>query len=274
MTPKPIFNPEKGAMKVACFASGSGTNARKIIERGLEPDSRFKVTLLFSDVRDDRTHRSGDKMCRTKDIAEEYDIAYECIDIRDFYREKGVPRSDLSVRPEFDKRVVELIAPHKVDLMCNAGYMSIMTTPILEAYSSRIINVHPADLTIMEGPERKYVGIHVVEEAIMAGEKELRATTHVVREKVDHGEILVLSEPVPVKLPAGVAFKTLAEDNALRARVVNEHQDRLKMRGDWVIYPLTVQLIAEGRFSLDNGNVYFNGKQAPQGVRLPRDLSH
>ena len=274
MTPKPIFNPERGAMRVACFASGSGTNARRIIERGLEPDSRYKVVLLFSDVRDDRVTRSGEKMSRAKDIAEEYGVAYECIDIRDFYRERGAPRSDLSVRPEFDGMVVDLIASHRVDLVCNAGYMSIMTAPILEAYSGRIVNVHPADLTIMEGSERRYVGIHVVEEAILAGERELRATTHVVREKVDHGEVLVVSEPVPVRLPAGVALRELAEDKALLSRVVDEHQDRLKVRGDWVIYPLTVQLIAEGRFSLAKGSVYFDGKPAPQGVRLPRDLSH
>ncbi|MFH0850250.1 MAG: formyltransferase family protein [Candidatus Bathyarchaeota archaeon] len=274
MTPEPIFNPKKGAMRVACFASGSGTNARRIIARSLETDSWFEVVLLFSDVQDDRATKSGEKICRAKDIAEEYGIAYECIDIRDFYKKKGVPRSDLSVRPEFDKMVVEFIVSHNVDLICNAGYMSIMTQPILEAYSGRIINVHPADLTIMEGLERKYVGIHVVEEAIMAGEKELRATTHMVREKVDHGEILVVSEPVPVKLPAGVSVMELAEDKALRGRVVEEHQDRLKRRGDWVIYPLTVQLIAEGRFSLGKGKVYFNGKQVPQGVRLPRDLGH
>jgi hypothetical protein len=55
---------------------------------------------------------------------------------------------------------------------------------------------------------------------------------------------------------------------------VEEHQDRLKRRGDWVIYPLTVQLIAGGRFSLDRGKVYFDGRSAPKGVRLPRDLGH
>jgi folate-dependent phosphoribosylglycinamide formyltransferase PurN len=274
MTPEPIFNPEKGAMRVACFASGSGTNARKIIMRSMEPDSQFSVVLLFSDVRDDRTTKSGEKMCHTKELAEEYGIAYECLDIRDFYREKGLPRSDLSVRPEYDRMVLKLIKPHDVDFICNAGYMSIMTPPLLDAFAGRIINVHPADLTIMEGYERKYVGIHVVEEAIMAGEKELRATTHVVREKVDHGEILVISEPVPVKLPEGATLMELAEDKNLRSRVVKEHQEKLKERGDWIIYPLTVQLIAEGRFSLDKGKVYFNGRPVPQGVRLPRDLSH
>jgi folate-dependent phosphoribosylglycinamide formyltransferase PurN len=274
MSPKPIFDPAKGAMRVACFASGSGTNARRIIERSLEPGSGYRVALIFSDVRDDRVTKSGEKMSRAKEVADEYGIDYECIDIRDFYREKGVPRSDLGVRPQFDEMVAKRIAQHGIDLVCNAGYMSIMTGPMLDAYSGRIINVHPADLTIMEGPERKYVGIHVVEEAILADESELRATTHIVREKVDHGEILVVSEPVPMRLPRGVTVNELKEDRVLLGKVVEERQDRLKRVGDWVIYPLTVQLIAEGRFSLDRGAVYFDGKPAPMGVRLPRDLGH
>ncbi len=274
MSPKPIFDPAKGEMRVACFASGSGTNARRIIERSLKPGSGYRVALIFSDVRDDRVTKSGEKMSRAKEVADEYGTGYECIDIRDFYRERGVPRSDLGVRPQFDEMVAKRIAQHGIDLVCNAGYMSIMTWPLLDAYSGRIINVHPADLTIMKGSERKYVGIHVVEEAILAGEKELRATTHVVREKVDHGEILVVSEPVPVRLPRGATLEELGEDRALLGKVVEEHQDRLKCVGDWVIYPLTVQLIAEGRFSLDRGAVYFDGEPALRGVRLPRDLGH
>jgi len=271
---KPMYDPAGGAMRVACFASGSCTNARRIVERGLSPDSGYRVTLIFSDVRDDRLTKAGEKMSLGRDVAHEYGIRYEYIDIRDFYKHKGVPRSDLSVRPEYDAMIVERIAPYSIDLICNAGYMSIMTEPILDAYSGRIINVHPADLTIMEGGERKYIGIHVVEEAILTGEKELRATTHIVREKVDHGEILVVSEPVPVELPPGATVKELMAERALLGRVVEEHQDRLKRRGDWVIYPLTVQLIAEGRFSLEGGTVYFDGRPVPTGVRLPRNLGH
>jgi len=257
-------------MRVACFVSGSGSNARRIIERSLEGDSSYRVVLVFSDVKDGRTTRDRGKMCFGKDIAEEYGIAYEFEDIRDFYKARNTPRTDLKLRPEFDAKVVTNIAPHHVDLICNAGYMSIMTPVILDEYSGKIINVHPADLSIMEGFDRKYVGIHVVEEAIMAGENELRSTTHVVREKVDHGEILVVSPPVPVKLPDDITIGKLKEDTALRKKIVDEHQNRLKRRGDWVVYPLTVQLIGEGKFSLDGeGKVFFEGKYLPQGLRLP-----
>jgi folate-dependent phosphoribosylglycinamide formyltransferase PurN len=270
MKVKPIFSPKKGrTMRVACFMSGSGTNARKIIERSLKPDSRYRVVLIFTDIRDDRLNRGGEKMCRAKDIALEYGIAYECVDIRDFYSSRGVKRTDLSLRPKFDRLVVERIEPHGVDVIALAGYMSITTEPLLERYDGRILNVHPADLSIKEGGGRKYVGIHVVRDAILAGEGELRSSTHVVREKVDYGEVLVVSEPLPVTLPEGFDLEALVRDEGLLERVVDEHQDRLKEPGDWVIYPLTIQMIAEGRFALDGrGNVFLDSELKPNGLRL------
>ena len=264
-----LYDPKKGRkMRVACFMSGSGTNAKRILERSLKPDSRYEVTLIFTDVRDNRLKRSGDKLCKAKEISEEYDIVYVYEDIRDFYRSKGhKTRRDLSLRPEFDSRVLKKIAPYEIDLIALAGYMSITTWPLLESYSGRIINVHPADLSIMENDERKYVGIHAVREAIRAGESELRSTTHIVREKVDYGEILVVSEPLSVCLPTN--FVSLQEDDESLKRIVDEHQERLKERGDWVIYPLTIQMIAEGKFSLDfEGNVFYEEVKLDRGLRL------
>jgi len=265
-----IFDPlEHVPMRVACFMSGSGTNTRKIIEQSTRA-REYKVVLIFTDVRDDRLTNSREKRCRAKDIAEEYSIAYECVDIRDFYLNRGHrTRRDLSIRPEFDRMVLEKVEPYDIDVIANAGYMSIMTEPILERYSGKILNVHPADLSIMEGEERKFVGIHVVEEAILAGEQELRATTHVVRERVDYGEILVRSGSIHVELPDGVFLKILMQDKELLKRIVSEHQDRLKEHGDWIIYPLTLQMVAEGRFALDGkGNTYLDGKLAPKGFSL------
>ncbi|MCW3992800.1 MAG: formyltransferase family protein [Candidatus Bathyarchaeota archaeon] len=271
MGPHLIFDPSRGTpMRVACFMSGLGTNARRIIERSIEGASRYRVVVIFTDVRDDRRFKSGEKRCRAKDIAEEYGVAHECVDIRDFYRSRGRRmRRDLSLRPEFDLMVLVKIEPYDIDVIANAGYMSIMTEPLLDTYGGRILNVHPADLSVTEGGERKHVGMHAVRDAILAGERELRATTHVVRERVDYGEILVSSEPVGVELPEGVPLEHLRQDERMLRRVVGEHQRRLKERGDWVIYPLTLQMIAEGRFALDGrGNVYLDGVLAPRGLRL------
>ncbi|MCX6649503.1 MAG: formyltransferase family protein [Candidatus Bathyarchaeota archaeon] len=270
MAPTPIYRPAPGRlMRVACFMSGSGTNARKIIERSHQHGSSYRVELIFTDVKDEVLDRDGKKACRALDIAKEYGIDYECVDIMDFYSSRGhTSKKDLSLRPDFDRQVVAAIEKHSINLIALAGYMSITTKPLLDRYDGGVINVHPADLTIMASGERKYVGIHTVRDAILEGEREIRATTHVVREKVDNGEILVLSKPVAVKLPSGVTLDRLREDKELLKSVVEEHQDRLKREGDWTIYPLTVQMIGEGRFSLDNGAVYIDGKPAPGGLRL------
>jgi len=253
-------------MRVALFISGSGTNGLRIIEKSKEPDSNYDVSLIFSDVKDTRTKRSGDKMCRAKDIADEYGIVYECVDIRDFYAEHGLKRTDLSIRPDFDRLVLERLALHELDLIANSGYMSIMTPVLIDEYAGKIVNVHPADLSIMDGDKRNYVGIHVVEETILAGEPEIRSSTHIVREEVDHGEILVISEPVKIKLDVSLAM--LEEDKELRNRVVSGYQDQLKERGDWLIYPLTIQMISQGRFGLGPEGVCLDGEPVPKGYRL------
>lgn len=266
-----IFDPTLNRpMRVACFMSGSGTNTRKIIERSLEGDVFYEVTLIFTDVRDDRIDKSGGKRCRALDIAEEYGIPYECIDILDFYRSRGhKTKRDLSLRPLYDGMIVRRIEPYGIDVIALAGYMSIITRPLLDRYPGRIVNVHPADLSKMEGDRRKYVGLHAVRDAILAGERYLYSTTHVVREKVDYGEILVRSKPVPVILPKDLAIDDLKRDRKLLERVVKENQNRLKERGDWVIYPFTLQLIAEGRIALDGkGGVYIDGVFMSNGLRL------
>ncbi len=268
MVPAPIYKPSKDRlMRVACFMSGSGTNARKIIERCQQTGASYVVALIFTDVKDDTSDKEGGKACKALDIAKEFGIAYECIDIMDFYKARGhANKKDLSLRPEFDSLVVSTIEKHDINLIALAGYMSITTMPLLNRYDGRIVNIHPADLTIMVGGERKYIGIHPVRDAILSGEKEIRATTHVVREKVDAGEILVVSKAVPVKLPSSVSVENLIKDKELLRSIVEEHQERLKRMGDWAIYPLTIQMIGEGRFALEKGTVYLDGK--PGWLRL------
>ncbi|GAJ13594.1 unnamed protein product [marine sediment metagenome] len=69
-----------------------------MIESSLEGDSSYEIVLIFTDVRDDRPKKSGDKMCSANDIAEEYGIVYECVDIRDFYKARGVDCMDHAAR--------------------------------------------------------------------------------------------------------------------------------------------------------------------------------
>jgi folate-dependent phosphoribosylglycinamide formyltransferase PurN len=246
-------------MRVAGFMSGSGTNLVKILERQADlgrssQGCPFEVAVVFTDNPSGNAAR----------IADSFRLPLVVEDILAFYRARGrETKRDLALRPEFDRRVLDALLPHAVDAIALAGYMSVVTEPLLEAFAGRIINVHPADLRILEGGRRKYTGDFAVRDAILSGEPVLRATTHIVRKDVDGGEILMVSAPVRVELPPGVAPGRPAwpAERALWNRIAAEHQERLKRAGDWVILPETIERLARGRYSLDEtGCVYLDGE--------------
>lgn len=268
MIPRLIFDPrEYGRMRVACFLSGSGTNVTKIIEyqRELQGSGHppFEVVVIFTDH----------KVSKAPILAERFSLPYLCRDIVEFYRERGhATIRDLSLRPEYDAGTVDSLEKYGAHAIALGGYMSILTYPLLKRFGDRIFNVHPADLSLRrENGTRKYVGAHAVLDAILGGEKLLYSTTHIVREKVDHGEILMRSAPIPILLPQGTTLQDLGrpENREKIEEVARYHQEQLKEKGDWIIYPLTLRMVSEGRYGIDpDGNIYVDGKLMPFGYRL------
>jgi len=267
MTQKPLFDPRlKRPMHVACFMSGSGTNVRKIIEHqihleGERGKSPYKVVVIFTD----NPERSNARI-----IAEEHGIPLEFNDIEKFYEGKNI--KDMRIREEFDENTLGLIGHYKPDIIALGGYAWWITKPILSTYI--VVNVHPGDLSVKgKDGKRKYVGLHHIPpmKAILAGEKYLHASSHIVTEKHDMGPILVISKPLQVEMPYGITLEDLKkpENKQFLIRLCKEHQDRLKKVGDWEIFPLTMQWIAEGRFAIDERmNVYFDETLIKDGHRL------
>jgi hypothetical protein len=60
----------------------------------------------------------------------------------------------------------------------------------------------------------------------------------------------------------------LREDKKLLKQVVSEHQTKLKEQGDWIVFPLTIQMISEGRFAVGPEGVCLDGEPAPKGYQL------
>jgi len=85
----------------------------------------------------------------------------------------------------------EFFNSHAVELVVDAGYDRIHTSPFLEAFGGRIINVHPSLLPDFAG------GMDAVEQALKAGAKVTGATVHLVTGELDAGPIL-MQESVPV----------------------------------------------------------------------------
>lgn len=249
-------------MRVAAFMSGSGTNIIKLLERerALKKEtgsSPFQVIFIFSD--------RSDGVCHGERIAYENGIPYFSNDIRSFHRLRGLKREvittqGLSARREFDRVATRLINAFDIDVIALGGYMSYITL-------ERCINVHPADLSILTSDgKRRYVGDHAVLDAISSGETLLRSSTLWTDRGVDSGPLLMVSEPLKVELPE--SLESLLKDRERLLQVTKEHQERLKELGDWKIFPLTVEMIARGRFALDENNrVYFDGEPVSEGYR-------
>jgi len=257
MALRKLFDSSSAQMRVAGFMSGSGTNLRKIIEheKKLEKErseSPFKIVVIFTD----------NASSKALEIGKDYDIPVIARDIRAFYAKRGRPRKDMNLRKEFDKWILEALKPFSVDIAAFAGYMSVASNVLVENLVA--INVHPADLSIKnENGKRKFKGDHAVRDAILAGEKTIASTTHIVEEGVDEGRLLLISSPVEVEKPDSMLTE---HDIDL---IANHNQEILKQKGDWIIFPLTLQFIAEGRFQVnESGIIHFDGKPIPDGIRI------
>ena len=260
----PLFDPQKmrRPMRVAAFMSGSGTNILKLIERQKRLNaergaSPFQVIFIFSD--------RSDGSCQGEKIAYQNGIPYFSYDIRTFHRLRGLTRrvdipEGLAARRDFDSLARRLVKAFEVDMIALGGYMSYITL-------DRCVNVHPADLSILSPDgKRRYVGDHAVLDAISTGETTLRSSTLWTDQGVDTGPLLMVSDPLKVELPE--PLEALLKHRERLLSLVQEHQERLKEVGDWKIFPRTIEMIAEGRFALDEMNrVYVDGHPAPEGYR-------
>ena len=258
MALRPLYDPSQGTMRIVGLMSGSGTNIRKILEYQEELKQRegryiYQMVCIFSDNAESRA----------VEIGKDYDLPVIVHDISSFYKKRGAPRTDLKLREEFDQLTVKMLSVFEAKVAVYGGYMSLATKPLIDAFIG--VNVHPADLSVEENGTRKWTGAHAVLDQIKAGEKFLRATTHLIEPECDMGRIFMISEPVKVEIPEGA---DLTDPDQLK-KIADHNQNRLKEKGDWVIFPKTIEEIARGNFQVDeSGNFYYKGKPIPKGIKI------
>ena len=151
-------------MRLGVAVSGKGSNLRNLVERG------FDVVAVATN----RPACGGAA----------------------FARERGIPLAELSQKgfastEERDAAMRDFFTARGVELVVDAGYDRIHTSPFLAAFAGRIVNVHPSLLPDFGGR------MDAVEQALSAGVKETGATVHLVTGDLDAGPILV-QEAVPV----------------------------------------------------------------------------
>jgi phosphoribosylglycinamide formyltransferase 1 len=169
---------------LAIFASGTGSNARKIIEYFKHSDE-IRVVLVVSNKKD----------AGVLDIAREHGIPTALINRTSFYE------SD---------QLLEVLNRHSVDFIVLAGFLLLVPPYLVEAFQGRMLNIHPA-LLPRHGGKGMY-GIHVHEAVKAAGDAETGISIHVVNTKYDDGDILFQARcPVePSDTPQDIARKVLA----------------------------------------------------------------
>jgi phosphoribosylglycinamide formyltransferase 1 len=94
-------------------------------------------------------------------------------------------------RAEHDAAMIAQLQEHRVDLVCLAGYMRIISPAFVAAFPSRILNVHPSLLPA-------FPGLDAQRQALEYGAKVAGCTVHFVDEAVDHG-VIILQKALPVK---------------------------------------------------------------------------
>ena len=194
--------PEK--LKVGVLLSGSGTNLQAILD-AIADGLPVEVVAVVSS----RPDAYG--IVR----AQEAGVDVLVLD-REAYSD---PRAA-------DERIVAYLNAHGATYVVMAGYMRKVTSVLLDAYSDRVLNLHPALLPA-------FVGAHAIQDAWDAGVKVTGVTVHFANEDYDKGPI-VAQRPVLVRESDTI--------ETLEARIHEvEH----------IVYPEVLGWIAEGRLSLD-----------------------
>jgi phosphoribosylglycinamide formyltransferase-1 len=137
-----------------------------------------------------------------------------------------LPHRNWPTREAFDAAMIEVLRARQVDLVCLAGFMRVLSPTFIDAFPSRILNIHPSLLPA-------FPGVDAPRQALEHGVKITGVTVHFVDPALDAGPI-VLQAAVPV----------LDDDTpeSLAARIlVEEHR----------VYPLAIQLVLDGGWRIE-----------------------
>ena len=147
---------------IAIFASGAGSNARKIIEYFENKGLRIKVSLI---------------VCNVPDAG-----------VLEIAKEKGIPSLIINKTDFTATGYVESLQNADINFIVLAGFLWKVPEVLVRAYPKAIINIHPALLPKYGG--KGMYGARVHEAVIAAGEKESGITIHWVNEHYDEGAII------------------------------------------------------------------------------------
>lgn len=211
--------------RVGVLISGRGSNLQALIDAAGDPTYPAEIAVVISN----RPDAAGLKR------AEAAGIEAMTIDHKNY-----------ADRPAFEAALTEALETRGVELVCQAGFMRVVTSGFVDHWRDRLINIHPSLLPA-------FPGLDTHARALAAGVRLHGCSVHFVRETVDEGPILGQAA-VPV-LPGD-------DPDSLAARVLEaEHR----------LYPLCLRLVAEGRVTIEGERAEVEATAAEDAMLIVPD---
>jgi phosphoribosylglycinamide formyltransferase-1 len=209
--------------RVAVLISGRGSNMAALIEATTDKTYPAEIVVVISNRPD-----AGGLM-----VARANGITTEVVDHSAFGKD----------RTAFERALQAVLEKHRIDIVCLAGFMRLLTADFVGQWQHRILNIHPALLPAFKG-------LDTHRRALEAGVNVHGATVHFVVPEMDSG---------PIIAQAAVNVRPGETEEELAARVLKvEHR----------IYPLALKLLAEERLQIENGHCRIDGVPVPDAASL------
>lgn len=201
-------------LRVLVCVSGGGTNLQAIID-GVEAETITNTEIVGV--------ISNNKNAFALERAKKHGISAECVSPKDY-----------ESRDIFNKQFLERVNAYKPDLIVLAGFLVVIPPEMIAEYRNRMINIHPSLIPAFCGTG--YYGLKVHEAALKRGVKVVGATVHFVDEGTDTG---------PIILQKAVEVQNGDTPEILQKRVMEQ--------AEWKIMPEAIDLIANGKVTVEDG---------------------
>ena len=173
-------------IKTAIFISGTGSNLKNLIKFSKTKKSPISINLIISNKR----------IAKGLRYADQFKIKKKIFNFKNFKKD--------------EKNLSILLKKEKIEFICLAGFMKILSKEFIKRFNGKIINIHPSLLP-------KYKGLNTHKKAIKNKDKLTGCTVHYVSAKLDSGKI-ILQKKVKISTkdnPASLSKKVLKQEHKL-----------------------------------------------------------
>ena len=178
-------------IRTAVFISGTGSNLKNLIQFSKKKSSPISINLIVSNNHKSTGLRYAKKFKIEKKI---YSFKAKIFD---------------------EKRLLKIMKNRKINLICLAGFMKILSKNFIKIFKGKILNIHPSLLP-------KYKGLNTHKRVLENKEKFTGCTVHLVSSKLDSGKIII-QKKIKIRkndTPRKIAKRVLIEEHKLYPKAI------------------------------------------------------